>query len=85
MKQQHQQQLAKITDLVKETKTKISVESIKESVLAGIPEVVQKEMEKQVPVIVKTVLEQLQQQQNNQQPNMYNGSHVQYPMGYLPM
>eukprot|EP00957_Ditylum_brightwellii_P188671 14362465-Ditylum_brightwellii.AAC.1 len=56
MKKHHNEQLSEIKELLSESDTQISNKSIKTAVSEVVPNVITKEMEKQVPCIVKEVL-----------------------------
>eukprot|EP00957_Ditylum_brightwellii_P003748 284728-Ditylum_brightwellii.AAC.1 len=82
MKKNHNDQLSEIKEMLKALDTQISNTSIKSAVIKVVPDVITKEMEKQVPQIVKEGITQLNQQQNhlvqNQMPNFQLGP-IQMP------
>eukprot|EP00957_Ditylum_brightwellii_P097452 7422266-Ditylum_brightwellii.AAC.1 len=72
MKTHHNEQLSKIKELLSEPDTQISNKLIKRAVLEVVPDVITKEMETQVPCIVKEALAQLSPQLAAGSQNMYN-------------
>eukprot|EP00957_Ditylum_brightwellii_P104404 7951608-Ditylum_brightwellii.AAC.1 len=58
MKKYHNEQLSEIKKLLRESDTQISNKLIKTAVLEVVLDIITKEMEKQVPCIVKEILAQ---------------------------
>eukprot|EP00957_Ditylum_brightwellii_P160919 12251453-Ditylum_brightwellii.AAC.1 len=77
MKKNHNGQLSDIKEMLKASDTQISNKSIKCVVMEVVPDAIKKEIEKQVPCIVKEVITQLYQQQHQiaqfHMPNFQSG------------